>query len=420
VSEPAASEPAATEPAANEPAATSPHLSRGRRIAIWALVVLASVVMLVSILTMWVQRQVLDNNSWRHASQQLIQDPKVQDTLSIYLTNQIFDNTDVAGALEKRLPPQFDKLAPEIAGALRGAAQNAIHILLQRPRVQQLWVNASSAAHDKLVNVLEDKTGHGITTGSGTVTIDLHVLLTDVAKELGLPGTLISKLPPDTGKITVMKSSQLDTVQKSVKVLNVFSVFLLIAVLGLYALAIFLAKGARRTTLRNIAFAFIAVGLIVLLVRRFTGNHVITALTSPEYDGTISRVWVIGSSILGDIGRATIFYGVIALLGTMLAGPTRLATRVRRWIAPTVVEQPGVAWGIVAGLFLLLVLWGPTHALKTWWGILILAGFLALGFEALRRAMTREFPPGSFETADPGPDNDRPGAGRSAAEDSPG
>src|SRR5262249_3774502 len=154
-----------------------------------------------------------------------------------------------------------------------------------------------------------------------------------------------------------------------------------------YALAIYLARGARRSTLRNIAYAFIVTGLLVLLVRRFTGNHVITALTSPEYDDTVRRVWVIGSAILGDIGRALIFYVVIGLIGAILAGPTRLAVAVRRRIAPTVNDQPQLPWGAGILLFLLLVLWGPTHALKTWWGILLLAGLLALGLAALLRQM---------------------------------
>ena len=413
-----AHEPAAAKAAPPETAeADETKLSKKRRILIWVLVALGSVVLLVSILTVWVQRQVLDNNSWRHASQQLIQDPKVQDTLSVYLTNTIFDNADVTGALEKRLPAQLDPLAPQIAGALRGAATNTIGVLLERPRFQQLFVNASSAAQQKLVNVLEDKTGHGISTGNGTVTLDLRQLLGDIAAKLGLPGTLISKIPPDKGQIVVMKSSQLSTVQKGVKVINVFSVFLLIAVLALFALAIYLARGARRTTLRNVAFSFIVVGLLVLLVRRFTGNNVVTALTSPEYDGTVRRVWVIGTAILGDIGLAMIFYGVIALVGALLAGPTRIATRIRRWFAPTVLEQPAIGWGVVGGLFLLLVLWAPTHALTTWWGILLLAGLVALGYEAFRRGLQREYPPGSFERVEVEGEARPPELGRSPAEE---
>ena len=391
-------------------------LSKRRRIAVWVLVVLGSIIMLVSILTLWTQRQVLDNNSWRNASQQLITDPQIQDTLATYITNQIYDNVDLTATLEQRLPAQLDGIAPGIAGALRGATPGAIKTLLQRPRFQQLFVAASSAAHAKLVNVLEDTTGHGISTGNGTVTLDLRALMIQVAQKLGLPGTRLEQLPPDAGQITLMTSKQLDTLQTTVKVINKLSVFLLIAVLAIFALAIYFARGIRRATLRNIGFAFIVVGLLVLLVRRFGSNYVVDALTDPEYEGSVRRAVVIGSAILGDIGRATIFYGVITLIGALLAGPTRVATKIRRWIAPTVVESPGVAWGVLALLFLLLVLWGPTHALKTWWGILLLAGLLALGFEAFRRAVEREFPPGSFATAD-AEGNGPPPVDRSPAEE---
>ena len=41
------------------------------------------------------------------------------------------------------------------------------------------------------------------------------------------------------------------------------------------------------------------------------------------------------------------------------------------------------------------MLWGGTHALRTWWGILLLAGLIALGVVALRRQTLQEFPPGA-------------------------
>ena len=45
---------------------------------------------------------------------------------------------------------------------------------------------------------------------------------------------------------------------------------------------------------------------------------------------------------------------------------------------------------------MLLVLWGPTHALRTWWGILLLGGLLAIGVVALRAQTLNEFPPGAM------------------------
>jgi hypothetical protein len=68
----------------------------------WALVVLAAVVALVSALNIWVKRQALSDTSWANASSQLLENEKVRSALSIYLVNQIYENVDVAQALEQR------------------------------------------------------------------------------------------------------------------------------------------------------------------------------------------------------------------------------------------------------------------------------------------------------------------------------
>ena len=61
---------------------------RGRRRAlVWTLIVLASLIGLGSILTTWVHRQMLDNQSWKDASARLIENPEVQNALSVFLVN---------------------------------------------------------------------------------------------------------------------------------------------------------------------------------------------------------------------------------------------------------------------------------------------------------------------------------------------
>jgi len=189
-----------------------------------------------------------------------------------------------------------------------------------------------------------------------------------------------------------MKSDQLSTVQTAVQVLRALSVWLLALVFVLFGLAIYLAHGHRRAILRDVGWAFVVVGLLALIARRFVGNYVVNALTTEQYRLPFHNVWLIGSSILGDLGRATILYGLIAVLGAVLAGPGKWATSARRRVAPTLNDRPGVTWGATAGVFLLLVLWGGTHALRVWWGIVLLGGLLALGVLALRRLTLQEFP----------------------------
>ena len=384
--------PAPPEPAPPAPAEPHGKLSRGRRISIWTLIVLASVIGLITILTVWVNRQLLDNNQFRKASTQLVQDPQIRAALSVYLVDQLYNNVDVAGELQKQLPTAIKPLAGPVAAGLRQPAVQAVDFLLSKPRVQQAFVNATGIAHQKLVNVLENKTGYGIDTGNGVVTVDLSALVKELGTQLGLPAAALDKIPAGTGVITVMKSDQLNAAQQGVRAIKVLSVWLIVLVLFLYGLAIYLAHGHRRETLRNIGWAFVLVGLLVLVVYRVTGNYAVNGLVQPANRTAAHHVWLIESSVLSDTGRAVVFYGLVMVLGGMLAGPHSWAISFRRWMAPTLARRPGMSWGILGGAYLLLVLWGPTHALRTFWGVLLLGALVAAGFEALRRQTLAENP----------------------------
>jgi hypothetical protein len=362
---------------------------------VWTLVVLASVLLLVSVLTTWVNRQMLDNTAWNKATTQVIQDPKVQAAIATYTINTLYSNVNVGQALSDRLPKNLKPIGPPLAGALEQPATQGVERLLQRPRVQQLFVNASNIAHQKLVNVLDDKTGFGISTGNGVVTLDVHQMIVEVGTELGLPQNALAQLPGTAGNITLMKSDQLSAAQTGVRTLKVLSVWLLVVVLFLYGLAIYLARGSRRAILRDEGIAFALVGLVVLIVRRLLGNYIVTSLAHPGYQPATHRLWLIGTAILGQIGAACVLYGVIAALAAVFAGPTAPAVWLRERLAPVLNERQEIVWGAVGFIYLLAILWGGTHALRTWWGILLLAGLIAIGVFALRRQTLQEFPSGA-------------------------
>ena len=275
---------------------------------------------------------------------------------------------------------------------MRQPATNAVNRLLTRPRVQSLFVNATTGTHQQLVAVVEDKTGAATSTANGNVTMDLGVLVQQIGPSLGLPAAALDRLPPNTGVITVMRSDQLGLVQNGVKAVRIVSTWFVVLILALFAAAIYLAAGARRETLRTVGWAFVFVGLLVLAVRRFAGSYTVDALAAPAYRDAANHAWLISSSILGEVGRAIVLYGLVGVLGAVLAGPSRVAVATRRRLAPILNERPDITWGGAAFGFLLLVLWGGTHALRTWWGILLLGGLIALGIVALRRQTLREYP----------------------------
>jgi hypothetical protein len=383
-------------------------LSRGRRIGIWTLVVLGTLIALIAIMTTWVKRQMLDNTAWNNATTQVIQDPQVQSAIATYTVNQLYANVNVAQALEQRLPSQLDPLAPTLAGALQQPAIQGVKLALERPRIQQLFIRVSGVAHQKLINVLENKTGFGISTGNGVVTLNLHELVVQVGTDLGLSANTLAKLPDTAGTVTLMKSSQLSAAQTGIQAVRTLSAWLLVAVFVLYGIAIWLARGARRATLRNEGVGLALVGVLVLVLRKLLGNYITTSLAKPGYEPATHRLWLIGTSILGQIGAAALLYGVIVTLGAVFAGPTRPAVWLRSRLAPVLNERQGIVWGGVGFIYLLALLWGGTHALRTWWGILLLAGLIAAGVVALRRQTLQEFPSGP--KLEPAPAGDAPTA----------
>jgi len=367
-------------------------LSGRRRGAIWALVVVASLIGVLSILSTWVNRQLLSDSAATTTSTALVQDAAIRSALSVYLVDQLYTNVDVAAELEQRLPKQLKPLAAPAAAALRDPAAQGVDLLLARPHVQALFVRSSALAQKQLFNVLENRTGAGITTGSGNVTVDLGALVAELGTQLGLPTAALDQLPPGTGVITVMRSDQLGLAQTGLSTVRILSVWLLVLVLAMYALALYLAVGIRRQTLRNIGWAFVIVGLIVVAARNVIGNYAVDSLTTSVYRTPAHHVWLILTSTLAEIGWSIVFYGVIAVVGAVLAGPARPATAFRSRIAPTLKQSPGIMWVAVALVYLLLVVWGGTHALRTPFGILVLGALLATGVVAFRRETLREFP----------------------------
>jgi hypothetical protein len=359
----------------------------------WALVVLAFVVALVSALNIWVKRQALSDDNWANASGQLLENPQIRHSLSLYLVNQIYDNVNLSSEIEQRLPPRAKGLAQPLAAGLEGTLVTAIDAFLARPRVQKLWKEANRRAHQLFMAVLDGK--HGILASSGgNVVLNLRPMIEELGNETGLGTRLAQRLPPDAGQLVVMKGNQLDAARKGVKVVRVLSYFLFFLVIALFAAAMWIAReGKRRGVLLGAGISILAVGLLVLVIRRFAGEYIVNALsTNDDAKGAVRASWAIGTALLRNVGINAIIYGLAIVFAAWIAGPSRAATWSRRQLAPTMRERPWIIYGAVTVLLLLILLAGPTDAQRVF-PLLVLFAFAFVGTEYLRRHTAREFPP---------------------------
>src|SRR3954454_2246125 len=364
---------------------------RLHRTAVPILLVVAVVAGFLAVLATWTKRQALDSNNWSNTSAKLIEDPKIQAALAGYLTPRMFSHVDVAAELRRRLPPQVQGRAGPVAGGLRNLSAQRVPKMLARPVVQDAWIKANTATHNQLLRILDDK-GTAVSTANGDVVLDTQALLQQLARDVGI-GAQIPSLPPKAGQLVIMRSDNLATAQDVAKGVRGLSIILTILTFGLFALAVWLAKGWRREALRSVGWCFVGIGLLTLVVRRAAGNQVVDGLVQADsVKAAGHQVWLIGTSLLYAIAIAMVIYGLVIVAAAWVAGPSRSGTAVRRWLAPTLRERPGVAYGAVAFVYLLVLAWGPTPALRNLVPIVLIAILLAVGVEALRRQAAREFP----------------------------
>jgi hypothetical protein len=369
-----------------------------------SLIGVATLLGIVAIFAVWANRQLLDTGYWTSTNAKLIESPPIREAVSGYLTEQLYANVDVAGELGKELPSELRPLAAPAAGALKDVVQKGIDLLLERPKVQELWREANQVTHAEFVRLIENKGKVVKLPGGGAVVLDLRPMLGEVAQKVGAPSSLVGKIPPKVAQLRIVTSKQLGTMQNAVNLLRSLALVLPLVVVAMFALSVYLARGRRRQTLIAVGTAFVGAGLVVVVARGIIGGKVVDSLASTEAVRPAAQAaWSIGTSVLADVAWSTVFIGVPIILAGLLAGPTRAATRLRHLMAPYLRDRPDITFGAVALLLLLLFAWGPIVATKTLIGILIIVVLAMFGTEMLRRQTATEFPHARLEHALAGP-----------------
>jgi hypothetical protein len=364
-------------------------MGSGHRKLSLALVVVGTVVTLLAMFSIWANRQLLNTDNWVSTSDRLLTSEKVDERLANYLAEEVFTGERLEAKLEEALPEKLQPLASIVAGGLHGLAPQVAERLLEAPKVQALWSDANRKAHEELLEVL-DGGGTTVSTQNGTVTLDLKPIVETLGERVGA-NELGEQLPVGAGRLTIIHSDELEAAQKGVKLLRHLPIVLTLLALILFGLAIWLGGPRRREALRAVGIGFIVAGALVLLLRTLGGHYVVDALAKTDSGKpAFEEVWGIATSLLADVARSTLSFGILVFGAAWLAGPTKIATRLRREAAPYVRDNRAVAYGAAAALFLILVALAPVAAFQRPLGALILAVLMAVGTELLSRQIVRE------------------------------
>jgi hypothetical protein len=374
-------------------------MSRGRRRAVRALIVVGSILAFLSVFAIWIERQALNTDDWVSTSGRLIHNQKIREAVGNYLVDQLYENVDVKKELEDILPGEASELAGPAAGGLRQVAGDGAEKVLETTTAQELWEDANRATHEQLLAVLENKK-EAVETENGEVTLNLGSLLTNLAQQVGIGESLAEKLPPDAGQITILKSDQLKTAQNIAIAVKGLALLLSILTFAAFGAAIYLSRDGRWVTVLYSGIGLIAAGFTAIVFRHIAGGIVVDQLVKNDsIQPAGEAAWSIGTSLMVSIATTVIVVGVLFAAAGWLASPTGAARTTRRYMAPTLRLHAAYVYTGLVILVGIYFLSGPTQGLRAFLTTLIVAGMAAFGIHELRKQTAEEFPGASYDDA---------------------
>jgi Short C-terminal domain len=364
--------------------------SRGRATAVWAVLVVAGLLLLLSSFAVWINRVALNTTVFSDTSGSLLDNNQIRRAVANRAVDELFANVDVEEEVQAQLPPDYKGLSGAATAGLRQASYQIVDRALEQPVFQDLFRVAVEESHTTLVQVLEGG-GDRISTEEGEVTLNLRAIILEAADRIGIGDQVADRIPADAGQIVVLRSDQLDTAQNVFQLLKTLAWVLPILTLLAFGLAVWLARDRRRAV-RGIGATLIVVGLVGIAAARLTRNYVVDALVARRDDRQAAGdAWDILTELMRGSFRLMVVIGILVLVAAWLAGPGRRAFTVRGWLAPALHHR---AWAYVVLAVLGLVLLFTADVLD-FTRFLIVAVLVALGaswIELTRRQTLREFP----------------------------
>ncbi len=318
-------------------------------------VMLACVLLITTIYTLFIDRALLDTDVYAANMREIIKDPVVKRAVSTVAAEELFSALEVQKRITGFLPEKVKFAGAPASLWLQGFAQQEIEILLSKQQFQDLWVQVNRSTHKTVVSVLRGEPGNITLSDDGTVYVDLLPIVKDLALQF-TEGTsiheLVSKipdggngaalrvnlgkalsvtLPKDFGRVKVVQSKQLVQARQAVAVLEAAAKWLPWATLGLFVAAMGVSVSRRRTAMQlgaGIAASAI-IGALALQVAVRQGLLMVA-------DDTTRQLLTVIVDILIK-GLPQVFYNV-ALVGiglwaaAFIIGKKALFVRLDLWV----------------------------------------------------------------------------------------
>lgn len=313
------------------------RVPRWRRTLVAVLVVVGCVLAPISVMGVWIHGTLLNTDQYVATIGPLADHPAVQNALATRITNSLVQGSGLETKIKDALPPRASFVAPYLANGIGGFVHGVALRIVQSPRFSQLWKTLNRRAHARVVSVLRGGSTK-LSTKNGKVAIDIGPVIDQVNAKLKSLG--ITELPNKSGEVVLFSSSGLHSAQGAVRVLDKLAIALPIITVFLFGAAIALSADRRRTLLRS-AFGIGLAMVLLLTIFNLARDIYLNALPASVNPPAAGAVYDQLLSFLRTSLRTIFVVAIIVGLGAWLAGPGRVATRIRTASRDLVRRAPG-------------------------------------------------------------------------------
>jgi hypothetical protein len=324
---------------------------RRRRVLAGIALVLACLTILVTTVAVWAHQVAFNTDRFTSLVSNVIDEPAVIDPLSANVSAQVVTALDVQARIEQRLPDAMKPLAASITLTVQDAIANRLQKALDNPRIQQALVTTISVAHEKVMNLLRDRSD-AVQVVNGYVVIDVWPVVdaalaelqsmglipadiqlpdlseADIGAKLGprLESALGITLPADFGTIQLMPADRLLTARTVVRAFDVIVILLILLSVALVALALWLSANRRMMVI------YLALGVIIaFLLARLTTNTITGAVVGGIADeGLAGAVRTVVDTTVANLRGITaiilVVTGVVAIAAYLWGRPRWLTS----------------------------------------------------------------------------------------------
>jgi hypothetical protein len=351
---------------------------RFRRAVVAVLVVLSCLLVVLSTTVVWTHRTVLNTPTFVGTVGPVFQHPEVDAAVATRATDQLFTQLHLQHRVREALPSRVSFAAAPIVNAAEGYVSAQLAKVLGSERFQKIWIDTLTSTHQELVAVLRGQKTQSLSTSGGYIVLNtIPVINNALGQVSGLASNLTGKnvklptitsaevpqaavnklskalgvqLPSNFGQITLIRSKNLDTVQRGVKAFDRLTILLPLITLILIALTLWLSVSRRRTLLQLL----VGTTLLMIVVRRVV-IHEQGTLANSAHNPQVAQI-VLNDVLNGFFVLTAWVLGITVaiLVVTLLSGPYRWAVAfrsffVRGWrmmVAALSGErrQQGLAW----------------------------------------------------------------------------